>query len=52
MHRKAPHYVILFILMLRFLLTFSYFFQHHVLEHPVSLNLAVTSYTTKEIQAE
>ena len=52
MYRKAPHYAIFFIHLLWFPSTFRYFYQHSVLEHPVSLNLAVTIYMTNEIQAE
>jgi len=52
MYRKDLHYAIFFIQLLCFPFTFRYFYQHNVLEHPVSLNLTVTIYRTKEIQAE
>jgi hypothetical protein len=35
-----------------FYASLSHFDQHNILEHPVSLNLTVTIYMTKEIQAE
>lgn len=49
---KPPHCAIFFIHLLCFPFTFRYFYQHHVLEHPVSLNLTFNIYMTKDKQTE